>query len=157
MRMKIAALLLSVGVLMAGCGSDQTSETSSEATAGLTDGTYRVEDSDYGETGWIESLDVTVENGEITDAVWTSLDEEGNNKLDDENYQQTMSESDGVGPQDFIPELEQQLEEKQEPAEIEVVTGATGTSTKFQDYAQQAVDAAEEGNTETIVVDTATE
>lgn len=156
MSKKIAALLLSVGVLMAGCGSDQSGESTSEAS-GVTDGTYRVEDSDYGETGWIESLDVTVENGEITDAVWTSLDEDGNNKLDDENYQTTMSESDGVGPQDFIPDLEQQLEEKQDPAEIEVVTGATGTSTKFQDYAQQAIGAAEEGNTETIVVDTATE
>ena len=66
-----------------------------------------------------------------------------------------MSGAVGVGPQDFIPELEESLVNAQEPADVEVVSGATSTSEKFKDYAQQLVDAAEAGNTDTIVVDNA--
>ena len=98
---------------------------------------------------------MTVADGEITEATWESKDEDGNDKIDDEDYQETMTNVDGLGPQDFIPDLEGQLLEKQDPADVEVVSGATHTSEKFQDYAQQLVDAAEEGNTETIEVDNA--
>ena len=62
-----------------------------------------------------------------------------------------------IGPQDFIPELEESVVEAQDPADIEVVTGATGTSEKVQDFAQQLVEAAEEGNTDTIEVDNSEE
>ena len=78
-------------------------------------------------------------------------------KIEDDNYQETMTETDGVGPQDFIPGLEEALVEAQDPSDVEVISGATGTSDKFKEYAQQLVDAAEEGSTTTIEIDNSAE
>lgn len=153
MKKFLSVLTLSSALLLTGCGNG--AETPEDTTEGLKDGSYRVEDINFGETGWKEALDITVEEGEITEATWESVDEEGNQKIEDEEYQEIMTNVNDIGPQDFIPELEGQLVDTQDPAKVEVVTGATGTSEKFQDYAQQAVDAAAEGNTETIKVDNA--
>ncbi|SHF02503.1 Major membrane immunogen, membrane-anchored lipoprotein [Atopostipes suicloacalis DSM 15692] len=168
MKKFLSVLFLSSALVLTGCGNEEAPEetpedtaedvqddTTVETTEGLQDGSYRVEDLNFGETGWKEALEVTVADGEITEATWESKDEDGNDKIDDEDYQETMTNVDGLGPQDFIPDLEGQLVEKQDPADVEVVSGATHTSEKFQDYAQQLVDAAEEGNTETIEVDNA--
>lgn|SRR5699024_4369283 len=168
MKKLLSVLFLSSALVLTGCGNEEAPEETPEDTAedvqddttvetaeGLQDGSYRVEDLNFGETGWKEALEVTVADGEITEATWESKDEDGNDKIDDEDYQETMTNVDGLGPQDFIPDLEGQLVEKQDPVDVEVVSGATHTSEKFQDYAQQLVDAAEEGNTETIEVDNA--
>lgn len=164
MKKLVSGLLLST-LLLAACGDTQEApedtttddaaveETTDEAaTGGLQDGTYTVADTQFGETGWKEDLEVTVSGGEITDATWTSVNEDGLNKLEDDEYQEAMAGAVEVGPQDFIPALEEDLVAKQDPAEVEVITGATGTSEKFKDYAGQAVAAAEEGNEETIEV-----
>ena len=165
MKKLLLGLTLSSSLVLAACGADDgattddaTTEDGTEEVAqedGLQEGTYRIEDLNFGETGWKEALEITVSGGEITEANWESVDEEGNNKIEDEDYQAAMSGVADVGPQDYIPALEESLVDAQDPADVEVVTGATSTSEKFQDYAQQLVDAAEEGNTETIEVDNA--
>lgn len=155
---------LSSAFLLTACGgdteepaedaaNDATEEVADVVEDGMQEGTYRLEELNFGETGWKEALEIVVADGEITDATWESVNEEGLNKIEDEEYQETMTEVSGLGPQDFIPALEESLVEAQDPADVEVVTGATGTSTKFQEYAQQLVEAAEAGNTETIEVD----
>lgn len=155
MKKLLLGLTLASSLVLAACGGEETTE---EATQdGLQEGSYRIEELNFGETGWKEALEITVAEGEITDANWESVNEDGLNKIEDDNYQETMVGTDGVGPQDFIPGLEDALVDAQDPADVEVITGATGTSEKFQDYAQQLVDAAEEGNTETIEVDNAAE
>ena len=165
MKKLLLGLTLSSSLVLAACGADDgattddaTTEDGTEEVAqedGLQEGTYRIEDLNFGETGWKEALEITVSGGEITEANWESVDEEGNNKIEDEDYQAAMSGVADVGPQDYSPALEESLVDAQDPADVEVVTGATSTSEKFQDYAQQLVDAAEEGNTETIEVDNA--
>lgn len=172
MKKLLTTLTLSSALLLAACGGEETTETTEDtgtedtteevateetATDGLQDGSYRIEELNFGGSGWKEGLEMTVENGEITDATFESVDEDGNNKIEDDDYQETMTEVSGLGPQDFIPELENAVVESQDPAEIEVVSGATGTSEKVQDYAQQLVNAAEEGNTEAIEVDNSEE
>lgn len=156
MKKLFLGLSLSSALLLAACGTDDTDTTDDveqEEGYGYEDGTYRLEEQNFGETGWKESLELIVEDGQIQEANWSSVDENGNEKIEDENYQESMSNVAGVGPQDYIPELEGQIIETQDAETIEVVTGATSTSEKFQDYAQQLVAAAEEGNTETIEVD----
>ena len=161
MKEFLSVLFLSSALVLTGCGDkaetpEETPEdTTNETAEGLQDGSYRIEDLNFGETGWKEALEITVDGGKITDATWESVDEEDNNKIEDEDYQETMTNVNDLGPQDFIPDLEGQLVDKQDPADVEVVSGATGTSEKFQDYAQQLVDAAEKGNTDTIEVDNA--
>src|SRR5699024_1412231 len=161
MKEFLSVLFLSSALVLTGCGDkaetpEETPEdTTNETAEGLQDGSYRIEDLNFGETGWKEALEITVDGGKITDATWESVDEEDNNKIEDEDYQETMTNVNDLGPQDFIPDLEGQRGDKQDPADVEVVSGATSTSEKFQDYAQQLVDAAEEGNTDTIEVDNA--
>lgn len=123
------------------------------AVGELQDGTYRIEELNFDENGWKEALEITVVGGEITEANWESVDEEGNNKIEDDDYQEAMAGVTEVGPQEFIPALENSLVEVQNPADVEAVSGATSTSTKFTEYAQELVEAAQEGNTETIEVD----
>lgn len=147
------ALTLSSALLLTACGNDTAEPTEN----GLEDGSYRVEDANFDANGWKEALDVVITDGEISEASWESVNEEGVNKIEDESYQEAMSNAVDIGPQEFIPALEEDLVDKQDPAEVDVVTGATGTSDKFKDYAAQAVEAAEEGNTETIVLDNPTE
>lgn len=151
MKKLLVGLTLASSLVLAACGGEETTQD------GMQDGSYRIEELNFGETGWKEALEITVAEGEITDANWESVNEDGLNKIEDDNYQETMVGTDGVGPQDFIPGLEDALVEAQDPADVEVISGATGTSEKFQDYAQQLVDAAEAGNTETIEVDNAAE
>lgn len=156
MKKLLVGLTLASSLVLAACGGEETA-TEETTQDGMQDGSYRIEELNFGETGWKEALEISVADGEITDANWESVNEDGENKIEDDNYQETMVGTDGVGPQDFIPGLEDALVDAQDPADVEVITGATGTSEKFQDYAQQLVDAAEEGNTETIEVDNAAE
>lgn len=165
MKKLLLGLTLSSALVLAACGADDGETTDDAATEdgteevaqedGLQEGTYRIEELNFGETGWKEALEITVSGGEITDTNWESVDEDGTNKIEDDEYQEAMAGAVDVGPQDFIPALEESLIDAQDPADVEVVSGATSTSEKFQDYAQQLVDAAEEGNTETIEVDNA--
>jgi len=171
MKKLLMTLTMSSALLLAACGSEEPADTGNETTEDTTeqttdqaasgedlqDGAYRIEETQAGGSGWQEALEMTVEGGAITDATFESVDEEGNQKIDDEDYQETMSEASGVGPQEFIPALEESFVENQSPEDVEVVSGATGTSEKFQDYAGQLVEAAQEGNTETIEVENSEE
>ena len=64
-----------------------------------------------------------------------------------------MKAKSGVGPKEYIEQLNKGLVEKGAPADVEVVTGATHSSHAFQTYAAQLVNAAEKGDTTAIQVD----
>ena len=160
---KILSTLLLSGALLVGCSTAErpvTEDTPEDEIAsvdkadeGLVDGTYTLEEDNFGNTGWKESLEIVVEGGKIVDATWSSVDEEGLNKIDDDNYQEVMTSTDGLGPQDFIPALEEALVEAQNAEDVDVITGATGTAEKFKEYAQLLIDAALEGNSDTIIIE----
>lgn len=128
-------------------------ESSTVAEGELQDGTYKLVEKNFDENGWKTDFTITVTDGMITESNYENLDEDGNKKSEDEGYQEAMSEKSGLGPKEYFPELNDQLVDKQDPSEVEVVTGATHSSDSFKEYAQQLVDAAKEGNTETIEID----
>jgi len=170
--LKLASLLAASGFVLAACGGGEgdttttdtttpadtaaeTTDTSAgeETVAGeLQDGTYTLEEENLDDNGWKTVFTMTVEGGEITESNYDNVNEEGMSKTEDQEYQDMMSEQTGVGPQDFIPELNNQLEETQDPSSVEVVSGATHSYESFVDYAQQLIDAAAEGNTDTIEI-----
>lgn len=165
MKKFLSVLTVSSALLLTACGNDtvepaddMTEDATEEvAMEGLQDGSYRIEDANFDGNGWKEALDIVVADGKITEATWESVNEEGVNKIEDDGYQEAMTNAVDLGPQDFIPALEEDLVAKQDAAEVEVITGATGTADKFKDYAAQVIEAAEEGNMDTIVVDNPTE
>lgn len=158
MKKYLSMIALSSTLVLTGCGKEEEPEVEDptedvadeEVAEGLQDGTYEIKDSEADDNGYLEGLTIVVSGGEITDATWDSVDEDGNPKIEDEDYQETMTQTDGIGPQEFIPELENQLLDTQNPEDMDVVTGATGTFEKFQAYAKELLEAAEEGNTDVI-------
>ena len=155
------ALTLVSTVTLAACGGGADTDTGSDAASGtsevaageLQDGTYKLVEKNLDDNGWKVDFSITVVDGVITESNYDNVNEAGESKVDDEGYQAMMSEKTGTGPQDFIPALNESLVEKQDPSEVEVVTGATSSSEGFVDYAQQLVDAAKAGNTDTIEID----
>ena len=107
MKKFLSVLFLSSALVLTGCSDsadtpeetpedtqeDVQEDAATETTEGLQDGSYRIEDLNFGETGWKEALEITVIDGEITEATWESKDEEGNDKIDDEEYQELVTKS----------------------------------------------------------------
>lgn len=158
MKKYLSMIALSSTLVLTGCGKEEEPEVENptedvadeEVAEGLQDGTYEIKDSEADDNGYQEGLTIVVSGGKITDATWDSVDEDGNPKIEDEDYQETMTQTDGIGPQEFIPELENQLLDTQNPDDMDAITGATGTFEKFQAYAKELLEAAEEGNTDVI-------
>ena len=156
------ALTIASTLMLAACGGGDTDTdttgtdtavTDTAATGDLQDGTYTLVEKNLDDNGWRTEFSITVVDGVITESNYDNVNEAGESKVDDDDYQAMMSDKTGVGPQDFIPALNEQLVDTQDPAEVEVVTGATHSSESFVQYAEQLLDAAKEGNTETIEID----
>lgn len=122
-------------------------------TAVLQDGEYSLAEENIGSTGWKVTMNITVEDGQITASDYNYLNEDDQLKTDDDEYQALMTDKVGTGPQDYIPALNENLVETQNPAEVDVVTGATHSTEVFKLYAAQLVNAAQKGETEQIVID----
>lgn len=137
-------------------GEEQSNEKAEEPTivagAAMQDGTYRLEEQDFDDNGWKVFLEMTVEDGKIVSSDFDYVNEEGTLKTEDEEYQNMMAESSGVGPQEFTEQLTESLIATQNALEVDIVSGATGSSASFINYAQQLIQAAQKGDTETIVI-----
>ncbi|MGX7031228.1 extracellular electron transfer flavoprotein PplA [Vagococcus zengguangii] len=163
-------------LLLAGCSSDQDKETSKDSAASteqvassseagteesavaekvagadLQDGTYKLEEKNES-NGYRTVFSIDVKDGKITASNFDYLDADGNSKKDNKEYNDNMKAKSGVGPSEFIPALNEALVASQS-AGVEVVTGATHSSHSFINYAQQLIQAAQAGNTETIEID----
>ncbi|WP_071130428.1 extracellular electron transfer flavoprotein PplA [Enterococcus timonensis] len=143
--------------------SAQSSTKESEAavaekTAGadLQDGTYTLEEKNES-NGYRTVFSITVKDGAISESNFDAVNADGKSKAEDTEYETNMKAKSGVGPAEFIPELNESLVAAQSASGVEVVSGATHTSESFQNYAQQLIQAAQAGNTETIEIDNGAE
>lgn len=135
---------------------DESTESSEDTEvvsgASLQDGTYSLKELNDN-NGYHVEFSITTEDGEITESNYDYVDADGQSKQDDDEYNENMKEESGVAPEEFIPQLNEELESEQNPENVEVVSGATHSSHSFQNYAQQLVQAAQEGNTDEIEID----
>ena len=122
------------------------------AGAPLQDGTYSLKEVELDEHGWRVEMTITVKDGKIVESNFDYVNADGQLKSADEGYQQAMADKVGVGPADFIPQLNEALVETQNPVDVEVVTGATHSWENFRAYAQMLVQAAQKGDTTTIEI-----
>lgn len=172
-KFMVGLTVLSFSALVLGaCGSDNNSSSSSASTSSsqvassesaeaeaavvagepMQDGTYKLEEKNYS-NGYKVVFEMTVKDGKITASNYDYINEAGESKKDDASYNEKMKAKSGTSPETFIPELNDSLVATQNPSEVEVVSGATHSSDAFQNYAQQLVQAAQAGNTETIEID----
>jgi major membrane immunogen (membrane-anchored lipoprotein) len=165
-----ATLLLASTFVLAACGGADTEtessevassevvvESSSEAVGELQDGTYTLVEKNFDTRGWKTEFSITVVDGKITESTFDNVNEAGEKKSEDADYQTRMVETAGVGPADYFPALNNQLIETQDPEAVEVVTGATSSSDTFKEYAPMLVEAAEAGDTTLIEIDNVVE
>ncbi|KKD50304.1 extracellular electron transfer flavoprotein PplA [Listeria seeligeri] len=119
--------------------------------ATMEDGTYKLEEQNYAHDYRVV-FSIDVKDGKITKSDYNYVNKDGKLKTDDADYEKNMKAKEGTGPVEYIPELNKSLVDKQTPAEVDTVSGATNSSTQFKIYAAQLENAAQNGNTDTIKV-----
>lgn len=158
-----AAVLLSSVVVLTACGGGSkstTSSTSSEKTTQATkstasgelkDGTYKLV-SEADKRGWHVEFTIVVEGGKIKSSDYDNLNKDGKRKSEDEAYEKQMKDKMGTGPAEYFKAYNIGLVEKQNPSDVEVVSGATQAHTSFVEYANKLIEAAQKGDTKEIKV-----
>lgn len=162
MKKVILGLAFCSGLLLAGCSSDtpnKSSDTNTESATDdsvenvvLKDGTYKLEEKNYNNI-YRYILTIDIKNNTIDKVDFDAIDKEGNSKREDESYIKMMEEQSGTSPDKFLDELQESLLEKQNPDDVDTVTGATHTTDSFKEYAKELIKQAEKGDTSTIIVD----
>ena len=153
-------LVLGAAVTLVACGAKEESTSSSTAetttsesssASAWKDGTYKAE-SGFDERGWKFVHEITIEGGKITASTADYVDKDGNLKSENAEYNATMKEKSGVSSAEATDKLDEELLAAQS-ADVEVVSGATTTSENFKKSTEALLKAAEEGNTDTIILD----
>lgn len=117
----------------------------------MQDGTYKLEEQNYS-NGYRTVFSMTVKDGKISKSDYNYVNKDGQKKTDDADYEKAMKDKEGTGPKEYIPALNKSLVDKQEAGEVDTVSGATHSSEQFKIYAEQLINAAQNGNTATIKV-----
>ncbi|EMW6461177.1 extracellular electron transfer flavoprotein PplA [Enterococcus faecalis] len=160
-------------LVLAGCGADKKDNTTNSSSAAssetkkstessapakkvaggdLKDGTYKLEEKNE-KNGYRAVFEMTVKDGKITESKYDNINADGKSKTEDTKYEESMKAKSGVGPKEYIKQLNDSFVKAQSASGVEVVTGATHSSESFQNYAQQLIRAAQAGNTDTIEID----
>ncbi len=160
-------------LVIAGCGADKKDNTTNSSSAAssetkkstessapakkvaggdLKDGTYKLEEKNE-KNGYRAVFEMTVKDGKITESKYDNINADGKSKTEDTKYEESMKAKSGVGPKEYIKQLNDSFVKAQSASGVEVVTGATHSSESFQNYAQQLIQAAQAGNTDTIEID----
>lgn len=160
-------------LVLAGCGADKKDNTTNSSSAAssetkkstessapakkvaggdLKDGTYKLEEKNE-KNGYRAVFEMTVKDGKITESKYDNINADNKSKTEDTKYEESMKAKSGVGPKEYIKQLNDSFVKEQSASGVEVVTGATHSSESFQNYAQQLIQAAQAGNTDTIEID----
>ena len=120
----------------------------------LQDGTYRAEYKNFDVYGWKDYIEVTVENGEISELVFDAVNiEDGSLKSEDENYKSEMEPIVGTYPAKYNADIINQFLESGKISAVDVVAGATQSTGSFKTLLTNIVPNIKEGNTEIVLVD----
>ena len=147
---KIISLALA-GALAVGAFTACSTE---QLNTALVDGTYRAEFKDFDRFGWKDFVEVTVADGELSEVVYDSVNEDGTKlKSEDESYKAEMESIVGTYPAKYNKDLINQFIESGKVTSVDIVAGATESTGKFKTLIVAAMKNATSGDTETEVVD----
>ena len=132
---------------MTACAEGQLDATT------LVDGTYRAEFLDFDANGWKDYVEVTVEDGELYEVVYDSVDEDDNLKSEDEGYKAEMEAIVGTYPAKYNQDLINQFIKSGKVTSVDIVAGATESTGNFKTLVIAAMENAAAGVEETNVVE----
>lgn len=121
-----------VVVSLAGCASKT-------ASGAFKDGTYKAEQPSFDSYGWKGQIEITINDGKISNVVYNEVDKNGKFKRDDKQYADKMKAEKNVTPKEADEKLQQSLIDKQDTSKVDTVAGATETSKTFKELADQAL------------------
>ena len=160
MKRKISVGLCTglVVLSLVGCSStnkeEEVSKTDvpvSEQSLEMKDGVYEAETKEADEQGGKAIATIKVEGGKVVEATYNEFNDNGN-KRDNKEYNEMMKEKAGTNPSEFEPQIEKQIEDAQS-AEIDGVSGATGSSSKAKQLFKAAFNNANKGKAEKELVE----
>ena len=125
----------------------------SEKTA-LQDGYYTAQAADFSH-GWKEFVTIMVKGGSIVSVEYNAENASGFIKSWDNAYMQTMLHSNGTYPNEYTRYYARQLLEGQGEQPIDALSGASSSHSTFQKLAAAVLELARQGNSQIIIVDTA--
>ena len=116
-----------------------TRQPGTQNDTGYYDGLQKAE-GEYDERGWKAYVAAIVEEGNIQSAYYDEVNEEsGKLKSYDDEYLANWKENSGTNLTEARASLIQDLIDKQDPDDIDTVSGATSTSTKFKELMKEAL------------------
>lgn len=120
----------------------------------LQDGKYRAEYENFDVYGWKDYIEVTVENGEITELVFDAVNMDGTAlKSEDESYKSEMEPIVGTYPAKYNKDLINQFLESGTISAIDVVAGATQSTGSFKTLLTNIAPYIQNGDTTTVIVE----
>lgn len=127
---------------------------SEESFTNLQDGTYRAEYKNYDVYGWKDYIEITVEDGEISELVFDAVNMEDDTlKSEDESYKTQMEPIVGTYPAKYNADLINQFLESGKISAVDVVAGATQSTGSFKTLLTNIVPNIKAGDTTTVLVD----
>jgi major membrane immunogen (membrane-anchored lipoprotein) len=147
--------ILIVGILMlcAACSQSTQELPASQETEQLQDGYYMAIAAEYDPYGWKEYVTIYVNNDVIASVEFNARNSSGFVKSWDMDYMRQMNATDGTYPNEYSRSYVGSLLDRQDPARIDVITGATYSHNSFQLLAQAAIEKAKAGDIEVAVVE----
>lgn len=97
--------------------------------------------------GWLPHLRLTFDGETLKEVYFDYVNDEAAKKSQDEEYNSTMQEKTGMSAKDAMEKLRANLIETQDPAKVDIVAGASQTSTEFIELAKQGFEKYFKGKT----------
>jgi major membrane immunogen (membrane-anchored lipoprotein) len=142
LKAALASLLLLLTLTACGPGS------------ALQDGYYTAQAAQFSH-GWKEFVTIMVKGGEVVSVEYNAENASGFIKSWDNAYMQTMLHSNGTYPNEYTRYYARQLLEGQGEQPIDALSGASSSHSTFQKLAAAVLELARQGNSQIIIVDTA--
>ncbi len=131
-------------LFLSGCNSTDT----------MQDGTYRAENKNYDSHGWKDYVVVTIKDGRYSSVEFDSVNENGAKKSEDEEYLAAYpSDTDYVKPDEYVKRLPEDLLEKQDIDQVDVIATATQSSESFKKLVEALDNSMKKGDTDTVLVE----
>ena len=124
----------------------------SSGDSSLKDGYYTAEMGEFNKYGWKDYVTIRISGGKIIHVEYNSFNTSGFIKSWDMDYMRNMNAKNGTYPNSFRRKYGGKLLEKQGTEEIDPISGATASYHTFLLLADEVLENARKGNTETKLV-----
>lgn len=128
--------------------------TACQKTTELQDGYYTAQAAEFNH-GWKEYITIMVKGGSIVSVEYNAENPSGFIKSWDNAYMQTMLHTDGTYPNEYTRYYANQLLEHGHADNIDALSGASSSHLSFQKLAQAVLEQARKGDSNIVIVDTA--